>query len=55
MSKAEYKLMVDKPKELVGTIINANDSLRGRVVKIIRKDPPFTIYQFEFNKEKDKI
>ena len=52
MSKAEYKLMIDNPKELVGVVVNCNDKMCGKVVKIIRKEPPFTIYQFEFEEDK---
>ena len=48
-NEEQYKFMVDNPKELIGVDIYINDGVHGRIDKIIKKDPPFTIFNIKFD------
>lgn len=41
----QYRLVLDNPKDLIGTKIVINDKASVIVEKIIRKDTPYTIFQ----------
>lgn len=53
----EYRFMVDNPKALLDAQVYVNDGIHGKIDKIVRKDPPFTIYKIKFDnylKDKEK-
>ena len=48
-NEEQYRFMVDNPKELIGVDVYVNDGLHGRVDKIIKKDPPYTIFNIKYD------
>lgn len=48
-SEEEYRFMVDKPKDFIGVEVYVNDGVHGRIDKIIKKDPPYTIFNIKYD------
>ena len=48
-NEEEYKFMIDNPKEFIGVEVYVNDGMHGRIDKIVKKDPPYTIFNIKYD------